>query len=138
MTVQPNRATEPSMSELVGQLSSQTTRLVRDELRLAQKEFQQSAAAAGKGAGLFSAAALLAVLGLATAIAAVVAAIALVLPVWAAAAIVALVLFLAAGGAALFSKKEIEEVAPAAPRTVDNVKHDIQEVRDASHGSSEH
>lgn len=135
MTEQRKTATEPSLAELVGQLSSQTSRLVRDEIRLAQKEFQQSAVSAGKGAGLISAATVLAVFGLGTAIAAAVAAMALALPVWAAAAIVALVLFLAAGVAALLSKKKIEDVTPAAPLTVDSVKHDIQEVRDARHGA---
>ena len=135
MSEQRERATDSSLVELVGQLSSQTSRLVRDEIRLAQKEFQQSAASAGKGAGLISAATVLAVFGLATAIAAIVAAVALVLPVWAAAAIVALVLLLAAGVTALISKKKIEDVTPAVPLTVDSVKHDIQEVRDARHGA---
>ncbi|MET0897441.1 MAG: phage holin family protein [Mycobacterium sp.] len=135
MTEQRGQTTDSSLAELVGQLSSQTSRLVRDEIRLAQKEFQQSAVSAGKGAGLLSAATLLAVFGVATAIAAIVSAVALVLPVWAAAAIVALVLFLAAGVAALISKKKIEHVTPAAPLTVDSVKHDIQEVRDARHGA---
>lgn len=135
MTVQPGPTSDASLGELLGQLSTQTSRLVRDEIRLAQKEFQESAASAGKGAGLISAATVLAVLGLATAIAAIVAGLALILPVWAAAAIVAVVLFVAAGVAVLISKKEIDHVAPAAPRTVDNVKHDIQEVRDASHGA---
>lgn len=134
MTVPTGPTTEPSLSELVSQLSSQTSRLVRDEIRLAQKEFQQSASSAGRGAGLISAAALLGVLGLATGIAAVVAAVALVLPVWAAAAVVALVLFLAAGVAALISKKEINQVAPAAPQTVSSVKRDIEEVKEARHG----
>ena len=135
MTVQPGPTSDASLGELLGQLSTQTSRLVRDEIRLAQKEFQESAVSAGKGAGLISAATVLAVLGLATAIAAIVAGLALILPVWAAAAIVAAVLFVAAGVAVLISKKEINHVAPAAPRTVDNVKHDIQEVRDAGHGA---
>ena len=130
-----DKATDSSLAELVGQLSSQTSRLVRDEIRLAQKEFQQSAVSAGKGAGLISAATVLAVFGLATAIAAIVAAVALVLPVWAAAAIVAAVLLLAAGVAALISKKKIEDVTPGVPLTVDSVKHDIQEVRHARHGA---
>lgn len=135
MTTHHERAAaEPSLSELVSQLSSQTTRLVRDELRLATKEFQQSATNAGKGAGLISAAAVLGLLGAATLIAAIVAALTLVLPVWAAALIVAGLLFGAAGIAAVISKKEIEQVAPAAPRTVDNVKHDIEEVKEARHG----
>jgi hypothetical protein len=44
--------------ELTTQLSSQTSRLVRDEMRLAQQEFVESAKHAGIGAGLFSAAGL--------------------------------------------------------------------------------
>ncbi|WP_197381404.1 phage holin family protein [Mycolicibacterium mengxianglii] len=131
--MQPDRTTDASLGELVGQLSTQTSRLVRDEIRLAQKEFQQSVNHAGKGAGLLSAAAVLALLGAGTAIAAIVAALALVLPVWAAAAIVAVVLFVAAGIAALISKKDIEKVAPAAPKAADSIKHDIQEVREAGH-----
>ena len=135
MAEQREKTTDSSLAELVGQLSSQTSRLVRDEIRLAQKEFQQSAASAGKGAGLISAATLLAVFGVATAIAAVVAALALVLPVWAAAAIVALVLLSAAGVVALISKKKIKDVTPAAPLTVDSVKRDIEEVKEARHGA---
>jgi Flp pilus assembly protein TadB len=134
VTAHHERAADPSLSELVSQLSAQTTRLVRDELRLATKEFQQSATNAGKGAGLISAAAVLGFLGAATLIAAIVAALSLVLPVWAAALIVAAVLFVGAGIAAMVSKKELEQVAPAAPRTVDSVKHDIEEVKEARHG----
>ena len=41
---------EPSTGELISQLTEQTSRLIRDELRLAQKEIQQSAKHAGIGA----------------------------------------------------------------------------------------
>ncbi len=81
------------MGELMTQLSSQTSRLVRDEMRLAQKEFVESARHAGIGAGLFSAAGLVAVFGLGSLIAAAIAALSLALPVSAAALIVAVVLF---------------------------------------------
>jgi cytochrome c biogenesis protein CcdA len=54
MNPEPKSAAEPSMGELMTQLSSQTSRLVRDEMRLAQKEFVESAKHAGIGAGLFS------------------------------------------------------------------------------------
>ena len=65
-------------------------------------------------------------------IAAGVAALSLALPVWAAALIMAALLFMAAGVAALVSKKQVDEVSP--PRqTVDNVKKDINEVKDARH-----
>jgi len=130
MSLESKPGGDASLGELMSQLSAQTSRLVRDELRLAQKEFQESAKHAGIGAGLLSVAGLFAFLGLATVIAAAVAALSLVLPVWAAALIVALVLFVIAGIAALVSKKQAEEVTPAAPRTVETVKADIQEVKD--------
>jgi Flp pilus assembly protein TadB len=130
MSLESKPGADASLGELMSQLSTQTSRLVRDELRLAQKEFQESAKHAGIGAGLLSVAGLFAFLGLATVIAAAVAALSLVLPVWAAALIVALVLFIIAGVAALVSKKQAEEVTPAAPRTVETVKADIQEVKD--------
>ncbi|WP_193043155.1 phage holin family protein [Mycolicibacterium baixiangningiae] len=130
MSLESKPGADASLGELMSQLSAQTSRLVRDELRLAQKEFQESAKHAGIGAGLLSVAGLFAFLGLATVIAAAVAALSLVLPVWAAALIVALVLFIIAGVAALVSKKQAEEITPAAPRTVETVKADIQEVKD--------
>jgi Flp pilus assembly protein TadB len=133
MSVEPKPAAAASMGELMSQLSSQTSRLIRDEMRLAQKEFLESAKHAGLGAGLFSVAGLLAFFGLATFITAGVAALSLVLPVWAAALVVGLVLFIAAGIAALVGRGQAQEVAPAAPRTVETVKADIQELRDAHH-----
>ncbi|WP_197416200.1 phage holin family protein [Mycobacterium sp. GA-1199] len=131
MTVESKPTADASVGELMSQLSTQTSRLIRDEMRLAQKEFQESAKHAGIGAGLFSAAGLLAFFGAATLIAAGVAALSLVLPVWAAALIVAAVLFAIAGIAALLGRKQAQEVTPAVPKTVETVKADIQELKDA-------
>lgn len=133
MSLESRPVADASIGDLMGQLSSQTSRLIRDEMRLAQREFQDSARHAGLGAALFSVAGLLAFFGLATFIAAAVAALALVLPVWAAALIVGAVLFIVAGIAALVGRKEAQEVTPATPRTVETVKADIQELKDARH-----
>jgi len=133
MSVEPRPAADASIGELMTQLSSQTSRLVRDEMRLAQKEFQESAKRAGIGAGLLSGAGLIAVFGLASFIAAAIAALSLVLPVWAAALIVGAALFVAAGVAALVSRREMQQITPAAPQTVASVKDDIREVKDARH-----
>jgi Flp pilus assembly protein TadB len=92
MTVESRPAGDASVADLMGQLSAQTSRLIRDEMRLAQKEFQASAKHAGIGAGLFSVAGLLAFFALATFIAAAVAALSLVMAVWATALLVGLVL----------------------------------------------
>jgi Flp pilus assembly protein TadB len=131
MSVESKPAAEASIGELMGQLSTQTSRLVRDEMRLAQKELQQSVKHAGIGAGLISAAGLLAVIGLLTLVAAAVAALALVLPVWAAAVIVAVVLFIAAGVAALLSRKQAEEITPPVTESAESVKADIKEIKEA-------
>jgi Putative Actinobacterial Holin-X, holin superfamily III len=98
-----------------------------------KKEFVESAKHAGIGAGLFSAAGLLAVFGLGSLIAAAIAALSLVVPVWAAALIVAVVLFAVAGVAGLVSKTQLGQASPTPEMTVANVKHDIHEVQDARH-----
>jgi Flp pilus assembly protein TadB len=136
MSVESKQTADPTIRELMSQLSSQVSRLIRDEMRLAEREFQESAKHAGIGAGLFSVAGLLAFFGAATVIAASVAALSLVLPVWAAALIVGVVLFIAAGVAALGGRSQAQEVTPAAPRTVETVKADIQEIKDARHGTT--
>src|SRR5690349_21880588 len=136
MSVESKRAAEPTIGELMSQLSSQVSRLIRDEMRLAEKEFQESAKHAGIGAGLFSVAGLFAFFGAAAVLAGAVAALSLVLPVWAAALIVGAVLFIAAGVAAIAGRGQAKEVTPAAPRTVETVKADIQEIKDARHGTT--
>lgn len=133
MSLEYKPTADASIGELMGQLSAQTSRLVRDEMRLAQKEFQESAKHAGIGAGLFSVAGLMAFFGVATLIAAAVAALSLVLEVWAAALIVAATLLVVAGIAALVGRKQAAEVTPAAPKTVESVKADVQEVKGARH-----
>ncbi len=136
MNTEAKPTSDASIGELMSQLSSQLSRLVRDEMQLAQKEIEQSAKRAGIGAGLFGAAGILALLGLASLIAAGIAAVALAMPVWAAALIIGAALFVAAGAAALLSKHQAQDVAPAAPLTVANVKKDVQKVKDARHDRS--
>ncbi|OFJ53306.1 hypothetical protein BEL07_13115 [Mycolicibacterium grossiae] len=126
----PN-APEPTVGELLGRLSEQTSRLVRDEMKLGQKELQHSITHAAVGAGLGGAAGVLALFGFGVLLAAIVAALALVLPVWAAALIVAAVLFVGAAIAGLLGRKQVAEVAPVAPKTVDTVRDDIREVKEA-------
>jgi hypothetical protein len=60
----------------------------------------------------------------------------LVVSVWAAALIVGAALFIAAGIAALVGRGQAQEITPAAPRTVETVKADIRELKDARHGKS--
>jgi uncharacterized membrane protein YqjE len=125
-------AEDASIGELVSQLSQQTSRLVRDELALAKAELKDSARHAGMGAGLLAAAVTLGRFAFAVLVATAVIALDLVLPLWLAALIVGLVLAAAAGGAALAGKKQVEEVAPVADRTVETTKQDVQEIKEAA------
>lgn len=122
------------IGELVLQLSDQTSRLVRDEMQLARAEIKESLKHGGIGAGLFSAAGLLAFFGVTVLIATAVIALALLLPWWAAALIVGVVLLALAGIAALVGKKQLSEASPTPQRTIDNVQEDIREVK----GSGKH
>jgi uncharacterized membrane protein YqjE len=108
-------AAEPSTGQLVSDLTTQISRLVKDEARLAQAEMTQKAKKLGVGAGLFGGAGLFAFFGLAVLIASIVLALALVLPDWLAALIVAVVLFAVAGVLALVGKKDVQQATPPSP-----------------------
>lgn len=122
---------EPTLGQLAAQLSEQTSRLVRDEMRLAQAELKQKGKHAGIGIGMFSGAGLLAFFGAATLVATAVLALALVLPAWAAALVVAVLLFVAAGVLGLVGKKEVDAATPAKPeRTAASVQRDVNEIKE--------
>jgi hypothetical protein len=119
-----------STGQLIGQLTEQITRLVRDEARLAQAEVTQKAKRLGVGAGLFGGAGLFAFFGLAVLIATAVMALALVLPGWLAGLIVAVVLFAVAGVLALVGKKDVEKGSPPVPtEAIAGVQADIATVK---------
>ena len=131
--VPPPAPEDASTGQLIGQLTEQISRLVRDEARLAQAEVTQKAKRLGVGAGLFGGAGLFAFFGLAVLIAAVVLALALALPGWLAALIVAVVLFAVAGVLALVGKKDVDKGAPPVPtEAIASTKADIATVKESA------
>ena len=132
-TAPPPAPEDASTGQLIGQLTEQISRLVRDEARLAQAEVTQKAKRLGVGAGLFGGAGLFAFFGLAVLIAAAVLALALVLPGWLAALIVAVVLFAVAGVLALVGKKDVEKGTPPVPtEAMASTRTDIQTVKESA------
>ena len=126
----PADPTTASTGELIGQLSDQLTRLVRDEVRLAQAEVTQKAKKLGVGIGLFGGAGVVALLGVGALVTAAILALALVLPGWLAGLIVAVALFLVAGVLALLGRKDVQQAAPPLPTdTLASVQADIDAVR---------
>ncbi|HYX95001.1 MAG TPA: phage holin family protein [Geodermatophilus sp.] len=132
-TAPPPAPEDASTGQLVGQLTEQISRLVRDEARLAQAEVTQKAKRLGIGAGLFGGAGLFAFLGLAVLVAAAVLALALVLPGWLAALVVAVVLLAVAGVLALVGKKDVEKGTPPVPtEAIASTRTDIQTVKESA------
>jgi hypothetical protein len=126
----PPTPQDATTGQLIGQLTDQLSRLVRDEARLAQAEVTQKAKKFGIGAGLFGGAGLMAFFGLAVLITAAVLALDLLLPAWLAAAIVAVVLFTAAGVLALVGRKDVAQASPPVPtQAIAGVQADIATLR---------
>jgi uncharacterized membrane protein YqjE len=129
--VRPETASTP---ELATQLSHEVTRLVRDELRLAQLEVTGKAKKAGVGAGMFGAAGVIALFGLGTLIATAVLALDLVLDAWLAALIVAVVLLVIAGVAALMGRGSMRQAAPPLPQeAMASARRDVSTAKEATH-----
>lgn len=126
------RSSDASLGDLVKIMSADLSRLVRDEMQLAQVELTAKAKTAGVGIGAFGGAGLLAFYGVAVLIAAAVLGLASVLPAWLAALIVGIVILVIAGIAALIGKKKVSEAGPAVPeRTVASVKEDVAEIKES-------
>ncbi|MBE1577981.1 phage holin family protein [Amycolatopsis roodepoortensis] len=123
-------AEEKSVGELVSDLSDEVKHLVRDEMRLAVFELQRKGKKMGFGAGLFGAAGVFALFGLATLIAAVVLALALVMPAWLAAVVTGAALLLIAGLSAVVGKKEVSSATPPVPEeAIEGVREDVDTVK---------
>src|SRR5690242_4364309 len=122
-----------STADLVKQAGEQISQLVRDELALARAEMTAKAKRAGTGAGLFGAAGILALYGLAALLATLVIVLDLVLPLWLAALIVAVVLLLVAGVMALVGRGQVRQATPPVPeQAVGSVRADLRTVTEAA------
>jgi hypothetical protein len=120
--------------ELVKDLSEQVSRLVKDELRLAQAEMTRKGKQAGLGAGLMAGGAMAAWFGAGCLIACAIIAIAGVIAAWLAALIIGVALLLAAGAAALLGKGRLKRATPPVPReAIGNVKADVGEMKERAH-----
>jgi uncharacterized membrane protein YqjE len=114
------------IGELVKNLATQTSTLVRQEIKLAQAEVTEKGKVAGKGAGMLAGAGVVALLGLGALTAFLIIVLDSFLPLWLAALIVTLLWFAVAAVLALSGKKALQAATPPAPQTVETVKEDIQ------------
>ena len=121
------------VAELVHRLSDQSTTLLRQEMRLIQAEMQEKAKQAGAGAGMMTAAAVLALGGFGAIVAGLVLAIGEGLALWLSAFIVAAGLLVVAGIVALVGKRKVAEAVPPKPEeAIDSIRTDVAEIKEAA------
>ncbi len=127
---QDQRVSQPSLAELVQQLSEQTSRLAHQEVELAKAELAAKGKRAGIGAGMFGGAGVLGFYALGALVATAILALATAVTAWVAALIVAAVLGVIAGVLALQGRKEVKEATPPLPeQATESVKEDVEVVK---------
>jgi membrane protein len=118
---------EPSVAELVKQLSEQSSRLARQEVELAKAELAVKGRKAGVGIGMFGGAGVFGFYGFGALVAAAVLALSLAVAAWLAALIVAAVLAAVAGVLALQGRSKVAQATPPVPeQAAESVKEDVQ------------
>ncbi|APU16720.1 phage holin family protein [Actinoalloteichus fjordicus] len=123
-----------STAELMGDLSTQLSRLVREEMQSATAELRSKGRRLGAGAGLFGAAGVLALYGGGVLIATLIMLLALVLTPWIAALVVGVVLLAAAGMCAAIGRGQTRRATPPVPeQTMASVRDDLQTIKEGTH-----
>jgi hypothetical protein len=122
------------IGDLAKQLSEQVSRLVREELWLAELEMTRKGKRLGRAAGMFGGGGVVALYGIAAVVAAAIFGLAKVVPAWGSALIVGGVLFAISGTLAVLGRKQVQRATPPVPRqTVDSVKADVEEIKERAH-----
>jgi uncharacterized membrane protein YqjE len=122
----PDDPRERGIGELVKDLASQTSTLVRQEIKLAKAEVTEQGKTAGRGAGYYAGAAVAALLMLGALTALIIVALDSALALWLAILIVTVLWGIVAAVLAQMGRKELRAATPPAPQTVETVKEDIQ------------
>jgi uncharacterized membrane protein YqjE len=123
---------DASIGQLASRLSEQVSRLVHDELALAQVEAKAKAKKLGVGVGMFGVSGIFAFFGAACLIAAAVLGLSQAIDPWVAALVVAAALLLLAAVVALAGKKGVAGGSPPIPtQAVESTKADVAAVRQA-------
>lgn len=123
-----------SLGQLVSDVSTDLSQIVRGELDLAKAEIKQDVTHAGKGVGMFAGAAVVGLYGLGLLFLGLAGVIAIWLPWWAGLLIMAGVLFLVAGILALIGKKSVSNVKGKPEKTIDQAQLTVDSLKGAAQG----
>ena len=113
---------EPSLSDLLSQLSDQATTLIRQEIRLAETEMTRKATKAGKNAAFIAGGAMLGMTAFYAIVAALILALSQVMDAWLAALLVSIVLAIGAALLIQYGLSKLKEIDPAPRRTIQTMR----------------
>jgi uncharacterized membrane protein YqjE len=122
--VQPGAPDQRSLGEIVSDVASDLSDLLRQEVELAKTELKQEAAKAGKGAGLLGGASIAAHLVLVFVSLAALFLLDNWMPTELAALVVAVVWAVAAAALAMAGRKSLQRTNPQLPKTQQTLKED--------------
>jgi hypothetical protein len=124
--------TERTIGQLVADATHDVSTIVRSEIALAKAEIASDAKRAGAGAGMFAAAAFVAVLGLIFLFHTIVAVIDIWLPEWAGYLITTGLLFLMAAILALVGRSSMKKLKGKPERTIKNAQDTVAAIKSGS------
>jgi hypothetical protein len=125
------------IGDLLRELSTQTTTLVKQELDLAKAEMREKGRRAGPGIGMWGAAGLVALLALGAFTAFAILVLDEVMPNWLAALLVAAVYGAIAGVLYVQGRERVDDAgSPVPEQTVETLKEDVQWAKDQTRSAS--
>jgi len=130
MSTTDDQRGEPSLGELFGRLSEQTSRLVHAEIELAKAEMKARAARLGAGAALLVAAGVLALYALDKLLDSAALGLAEAVPAWLGFLLVGVVLLVVVGILAAVGVRLLKAANPPTPsRATANLKDDVEALK---------
>lgn len=129
---QPDATSARTLGELVSDVSTDITQIMRGEIELAKAEIKEDVAHAGKGAGLLAGAALFGLYGLLLLLLGLAGVIAIWLSWWAGLLIVAGVLLVVAAILALVGRKAMQRVKGKPERAIDQAQQTVDSLKGAA------
>jgi xanthine/uracil permease len=124
---------ERSLGDLFGELSRQTSTLIRQEVTLAKTEVSQKASSVGKDVGMLAAAGAVAYAGFLAVLAAIILLLAGPLPNWLAALIVGLAVIAVGGLLYQRGRAGLKQDSLAPRQTIESLKEDAEWAKQQTH-----
>lgn len=120
---------ERTLGQLVSDVSTDLSQIMRGEIELAKAEIKQDVTHAGKGAGMFAGAAVFALYGLGLLFLGLAGVIAIWLSWWAGLLIMAALLFIVAGILAMIGKGQVSQVKGKPEKAIDQGKQTVEKIK---------